>query len=198
MSFWPSKARPSRQQFETFYRATIKPLAAHLRQIGLTNPADLEEVLQDTYIEAHKCLHTLQEEDKALAWVFTIGRRQFFKWLNLHKKEWGKRIESEVEAVSDADQMQGLSHRSLVAQVMESLSALQNPVKREAIRLFYLEEWSLKEISESTNTKVSTLTTWMNRFREQIKGEVATPAEPSPQGRQHALGLTVLPSGRSS
>jgi DNA-directed RNA polymerase specialized sigma24 family protein len=45
------------------------------------------------------------------------------------------------------------------------IDEIPDETRRRAVRLFYLEEASLPEVSAATGVKVSTLTTWLSRFR---------------------------------
>lgn len=164
---------PDKGRFHAFYQDTVNPLAAHLRRIGLRNDAELEDVLQETYIEAMKGFHQLKDTDAALSWLLTIGRRVFFRSLRTKNKPGCANATAEAEimiaddGIAPADEYMHASR--LCREVLTAIRDIVDPVKKKAVTMFFLEEESLTNISSETGVKISTLTTWMNRFREKTK-----------------------------
>ena len=66
-------AEGNRQAFEMLYEKTRKSIYAYALSI-LKNPADAEDVMQDTYLKIRSAAHLYRPEGKPLAWMFTITR----------------------------------------------------------------------------------------------------------------------------
>jgi len=164
-----------------FYDATCKQLAAYLRRFGVNNNQDLEDLIQETYIEAFKSLHTLQSANAAKAWLFTIGRRQFIRYLEQKRKQ--------PAATADTGALAFLENGSAAADdtvyasyvcktVSRRLEKVEDPVKRQALMMFFIELEPLADISAALGTNISTLTTWCNRFRSELKQELERANKP--------------------
>ncbi|HYX37702.1 MAG TPA: RNA polymerase sigma factor [Oligoflexus sp.] len=168
---------PEHSAFHEFYRATLRPLTSHLHALGLRSSEELEDILQNTYLEAHKSFESLQDSQAALAWLLTIGRRQFYQYIGRQvrlRRVFEERAPEEPDVTAPiidhrlvaADEQM---HTDSVCQiVVQKIFEIKNPMRQQAIRMFFLEEFHLKEIAESTGTKISTLTTWISRFRKDI------------------------------
>lgn len=169
------KASPAldRAHFQQFYRESVNPLAAHLRSLGLRNQCELEDIIQETYLEAYKALDSLKDSTKAVSWLLTIGRRAFFRSLRLKKDQRSATHEQlEENALSDdnAPEADDLVHNSgLCSTILADMAAIQDPTRRQVIVMFFLEEASLPEIHTATGIGTSTLTTWISRFRIKVK-----------------------------
>lgn len=160
----------ARSRDREFYAATVRPLAAHLHRLGLKHPQDLEDVLQETYLQAFKSLSELQDAQAALAWLMTIGRRQMARHL-----ERGKRGPDTCDAdltilpssvvPADID----LDARRLCSEVRAVHARLSCPKRKLAIDLYYFQEVPLPEVVQVTGVGASTLTTWLSRFRQEVR-----------------------------
>jgi RNA polymerase sigma-70 factor (ECF subfamily) len=193
--------------YRLFYKRSVRPLAAHLRQLGARDAQDLEDVIQDTYVEAFKAWSTLRDDEAAVAWLLTIGRRQLWRHRARRKRSQaelgeaalGERTIEEIvpseDAASPPSSLEArLDAQSAARQVTELIAGIDNPVRREAVELFYLQDVQLPELSAATGVKVSTLTTWLSRFREQARRVLPAAAEARPP----RLPLSLRPRSRRS
>jgi len=174
------KTLPS-SSFREFYERTLPPLCRHLQALGLRYGEDLEDVLQNTYLQAHTSFHELREPRAELAWLFTIGRRQYARYVARRVRT--RRVfadpcpDQDALAMDVADLRAALGDDELITkglckQILAIMEQVDRPVRRLALQLFFLEDLSLKEISEQTHTNVSTLTTWISRFRQQVQARL--------------------------
>jgi RNA polymerase sigma-70 factor (ECF subfamily) len=192
--------------YRLFYKRSVRPLAAHLRQLGARDQ-DLEDVIQDTYVEAFKAWGSLRDDEAAIAWLLTIGRRQLWRQRARRRRRdaelseaalgeqtldevlpaesAGLPIDSPVGAGPTSSIEARLDARATARDVTALIASIDNPTRREAVELFYLQEVPLPELSASTGVKVSTLTTWLCRYREKarrlVPEGVASDAPPAPQ-----------------
>lgn len=160
-----------------FYDATVRPLASHLHKLGLRNPQDLEEVIQETYLEAYKSLASLQDAQAALAWLLTIGRRQLGRHLERKKRDVETAEVDTTVLPSPAAPVDGaLDARRLVAEVRAVHARLACPKRKLAIDLYYFQEVPLPEIVERLGVGASTVTTWLSRFRQEVRAALGEQA----------------------
>lgn len=182
--------KTDRNTFQAFYEATVQPLARHLQALGLRDQQELEDVLQNSYLEAHKSFVTIKDQKAALAWIMTIGRRQYGRYVEQKVRQRTLFLEGsfdQEQAIGAAPDRrivpsdERLIAEGLCRQILNLISRIENPKRQLAIQLFFLEDRSLKEIASATDTNVSTLTTWISRFRSEVQSEteeeglIATP-----------------------
>jgi len=186
-SHWPA-LNSERSRFQELYKTTVRPLGSHLRSLGLHDVQDLEDVLQNTYLEAHKSFHTLRDQQAALAWLMTIGRRQYHLHLSRkirHRQYLSAQDQGSLEAggqlvdrkIKPADD--ALHNLSLCQPVVRKIDAIADPKRQAAVRMFFLEDRSLKEIAGLTTTNISTLTTWISRFRKDVAPLLRSEQQPT-------------------
>lgn len=196
--------------YRQFYRRSLRPLAAHLRALGARDQQDLEDVLQETFVEAFRSWSSLKDEGARLAWLFTIGRRQLWQHRTRNKRHlcahatmsggapevmaegaMERHIATEaasdaVAASSDDTLVHALHTQSLTKQIKVMIDAIPDVHKREVITLFYLNDLALPDISAATGIKTSTLTTWLSRFREQARRAFSDASADAPRAMRPA------------
>ena len=172
-------SRPTRNGVldpHAFYRSTVRILGAHLRQLGVERKEDLEDVMQETYVQALKSLPSLKHDEASVAWLLTIGRRQLFRQRERHARRRAEALSptgtAEDIASDAAPADEQLQATGVCARIVGMIERIEDPRRRDAVQRFYLAEASLQEISIAMDVKVSTLTTWMSRFRESAKQEM--------------------------
>ena len=68
----------SRSKFKQMFEAYSDDLWRFAWFLG-SSPCEAEEALQQTWLRAWESFHTLRDENKARAWLFTILHRELFK-----------------------------------------------------------------------------------------------------------------------
>lgn len=186
------------QSFQDFYLATLTPLSRQLQNLGLKRREELEDVLQNSYLEAHKSFASLKDPKAGLAWMLTIGRRQFYLHLGQKLKqrklfeEEGIALIDRMETYADArirPSDERMHEGALCEIVLKEMEAIDDERRREAIRLYLLEDLSLKEVSETLGLNLSTLTTWISRFRQKLQFKLGE--EESGRREDETLSLKV-------
>lgn len=149
--------------FEALIAAFEKPLFNYAHRL-LLDPHDAEEVVQDTFIRAHKALTRKYSEAQCRdlqlrAWLFRIARN-----LSRNKRR-GKRHELEQQISETGAEIESVSALSIVCEVekREDLERLDDAIRglpeevRELIVLRFIEEMSYAEIAETTGTSEASL-----------------------------------------
>ena len=140
--------------------------------LRLQNAQDAEDVVQEVFYQYIKRESAFDSEEHERAWLIKVT-------LNACRKVWRSAWnrhrsggEEDMNTYSQDAEQQGLeegflsveSNRILLAAVKEL------PAKyRDVIHLFYYEELSIREISEVTGRKESTVTSQLTRGRELLK-----------------------------
>lgn len=127
------------------------------------------DLTQQTYLIFARKGHTLRHAGGLKSWLFTTLYREFLKHVRRDKPIQETEPE-QIEAVPDqniADQARQLQGK----EAMEQLLNLE-PVFREPLSLFYLEDLSYKEIAEILNIPIGTVMSRLSRGKSILKARL--------------------------
>ena len=173
-------------RFESEALAYIDQLyAAALRMTR--NPADAEDVVQETYAKAYASFHQFTPGTNLKAWLYRILTNTY---INSYRKKQrqpqiadGENIEDWQLARAESHTSSGLKSAETVAlehlpdsDVKEALQQLA-PDFRLAVFLADVEGFSYKEIAEIMGTPIGTVMSRLNRGRNQLRNLLASYAK---------------------
>jgi len=128
-----------------------------------------QEVLLISFIKAYTKLNTFKGNSKFSTWLYRIIVNEAFKTLNKRKKEFplieNEFIETE-EFSTDSIESATKEHQKYF--INEALKKL-GPKESLALRLFYLEEHSVKDITEITGWNKTNIKVLLHRGRINMK-----------------------------
>jgi RNA polymerase sigma-70 factor (ECF subfamily) len=129
------------------------------------NSADAEEVAQDTFVKAFQSLRSFRGESKFATWLYRIT---YFTAINYtrNNKNQGKAFCEEAKQVSVNETVWETKERN--AFLKEAMLQLK-PQERAIITLFYLEDFSIKEIAEITSLSIANAKVRLHRSRKNLK-----------------------------
>lgn len=143
---------------------------------------EAEDLVQETFLRAHRFWHTYQRGTNAKSWLFTICRNAF-----LHQKELvrNKReqpaadLDARVEALSAASAFEKSSpspehefyDRLIDDRVVDAIDALAAEF-REVLVLSDLGDLTYAEVSEVLEIPVGTVKSRLFRARNQLQGRL--------------------------
>lgn len=155
------------------FRVIVKEYQDHAYTLAVSVVKDeflARDVVQVSFIKAYKALSTFRENSKFSTWFYRIVINEAF---NKQKKE--KNITQLTDTISMNEDTSKLnSVFSKMEQdyqryyINEVLSRLPGNYSL-ALRLFYLEEFNLKEISEITGWTDSNTRVMLHRARKEMK-----------------------------
>jgi RNA polymerase sigma-70 factor (ECF subfamily) len=132
---------------------------------------DAHDITQETFIRALGGIRRLREADRFEGWLFSIARRRCLTFLKKAKRNRVEleRLATEQQALQRTDG-EGERRKKLErAIVAEEIERLPESRMKQAGRLFYLEGRDTAKIAEQLGAPVSTVTTWLSRFRGKIR-----------------------------
>lgn len=130
------------------------------------NEAEACDLTQQTFYLWASRGHQLRDEEKAKAWLFTVLHREFLgsrRWKNKFSHEEIGLLDQELPAPSfDAvNAMDGFW-------VMQCLKEVEETY-RAPLALFYLEDYSYKEIAQILRIPIGTVMSRLARGKQQLR-----------------------------
>jgi RNA polymerase sigma-70 factor (ECF subfamily) len=132
------------------------------------DPADVDDVLQDTFLRIHRHLGDVRGADRLAAWVFQVAR-------SVIVDHYRRRRPSEALA-DDASQRHGVAAGQQSPNDFEELAACLTPMvralppaDRQAIELSELEGLTQREASTIARVSLSGMKSRVQRARRKLK-----------------------------
>ncbi len=139
------------------------------------NPADADELAQETFLRVHRTLPQFRFESALSTWIgqiaFSLGSR-FLQKKRIPLVEAGEDGDDPLDRVGDErDLAAGFADAELYQHVAAAIERLP-PIQRTLLTLFHLEEQSIDEAATITGLPAGTVKSYLFRARARLRAEL--------------------------
>ena len=153
-----------------FFIKNYKDIAYSLAISVVKDEFIAQDVVQTSFINAFSHLHTFKGKSKFSTWLYKIIINEAFKTFKKHEKEIIRfeELPTEINTVEFDNSILRIEEDEQRYFINEALKKL-SPKESLALRLFYLEECSIEEITEITGWTGSNIKVILFRARTNLR-----------------------------
>ncbi len=162
-----------REQFGVLIERYEGKLRRYLARLGLRNPDDQADVLQETFIKAYKNLHSFDTDLSFSSWIYRIAHNETMTWFRR------RQVRPEGSLVSDSDEVLAMIasssdapdvhfDRALSVEAVGGALGKLDQKYREVLLLRYFEHKEYEEISDILKIPIGSVGTLIHRGKKQL------------------------------
>jgi RNA polymerase sigma-70 factor (ECF subfamily) len=152
-------------------------LTRYIARLGVRNPDDQLDVLQEIFLKAYKNLNGFDTSLKFSSWIYRIANNEAISW---YRK---KNVRPEGHLIADSEELISFLSSKVESadvtfdrqvnaeQVSQALSKIDNKY-REVIILRFFEHKEYEEISDILKIPVGSVGTLIHRGKKQLANEL--------------------------
>ena len=129
----------------------------------ISNPADVEDLLQEILIKTHNNINTLEDESSIKSWLFQIANRTA---IDFYRKK-DRTIESNSEKLWYEQ-----NEQEVMQELLKCIAPFIQALPEDSARLLnavYIQDKSQKDYAEESDITYSTLKSQIQNSRKELK-----------------------------
>lgn len=151
-----------RTQFMSLAEATQRALRRFLVALCCGDSHEADDLAHETLVKAYLSCHGLKDPHKFNAWIFRIAYNAF---IDRRRVRPGVPIDTEALQIASDDSSDSRFRYQALYSALDRLPDRE----RSAVLLFYLQGYSVKEISEITSCSVGAVKQQLSRGRSHLR-----------------------------
>ena len=169
--------RGNKRAFEQVYKYSERYIYAIIHRIIQDNEKTVD-LMQDTYIQIYKKIHTLKNVEAFFTWAGRIATHNTLRFIQKNKREilldeeaneymFDNEVDDDEEFIPE-DVLINKEKKNKIRKILNSLSQVQ----KLTVHYYYFSGMSVNEIAEAMQCSVGTVKSRLNYARKQIKQAV--------------------------
>ena len=161
--------------FQLLYDNTINYSVCIARKYLGDRDMDIDDIVQDSYVSALKHINELDDQAKFDKWLGRIVANRALNWKrDKLSKVYELTIDNDENPMDFEDDRVDynpslVADKKVTAEVVNGILALIPEAQRDVLLMFYGQQYSIKEISDSIGKPENTIKTWLRRGRQNIE-----------------------------
>lgn len=150
-------------------------LGRYIARLGVQDPDDRDDVLQDIFIKVYKNLNSFDKSLSFSAWIYRIAHNEAVSWYRRRRARPEGYLAAESDAIlalvadDGSERPEERFDRDLdVGRLSRELERLDDKY-RDVLLLRYFEHLEYEEISDVLKIPVGTVGTLVHRAKKQLK-----------------------------
>ena len=152
----------TREQFIKHVGATQKAFRRFLVALCCGDAATADDVAQEAYIKAYLSCGSIKSEEKFKTWLYRIGYNTFLNHMR------GERITSGYDEARELPAQERSDKAFAYQELYAALNRLP-PKERTSVLLYYMEGYSVKEISAIEHASEDAVKAHLSRGRTHLR-----------------------------
>ena len=159
----------TRQEFIAQIEGTQRAFRGFLTALCCGDSAMADDIAQEAYMKAYMACDSFKNPEKFKAWIYRIGYTTFIDGKRSARPHVSYDDAKDVTDDSSSPHQQEERYHALYA-ALERLSANE----RTAILLFYMQDYSIREIAGIVHATESAVKQHLSRGRQHLRGMLET------------------------
>ncbi|MCC6563886.1 RNA polymerase sigma factor [Candidatus Uhrbacteria bacterium] len=168
-----------KEAFAVLVRRYEARLARYVRRLGVFRTEDVEDLLQNVFLNAYRNLNAFDQALRFSSWIYRIAHNEtmsFFRSRSVRPE--GSLVpdgEELLVEIPDLVDIQGETDKRLSGELLGKALYQLDAKYREVLILRYFEEREYSEISDILQIPVSSVGTLLSRAKKKLRTHYPTP-----------------------
>ncbi|MFA6098354.1 MAG: RNA polymerase sigma factor [Patescibacteria group bacterium] len=148
-------------------------ISRYIYRISGTSKEDIEDLLQEIFINAYKNINDFDVSLKFSSWIYRIAHNMVISHFRKSQARpqtiTGEEGEKLLTLIKESRNIESELDQKINSRQVHDLLSLMDEKYREVLVLKYLEEKDYQEISDILKKPMGTVATLLNRAKKQLK-----------------------------